>query len=377
MAKVDNFRLNVNLCKPHTGISTFFSKTILLWWNNIEVFTKFAYEKDPTVTAKQVFDQYFRSLFEIATIKNIDVNVAQYVNNLRKNIVKTEYLKVIDGILMKKTTEYAKTRKRKMTQIQNNFKFTAEEDKENHRTAVYNDDEINNFFQSPPESQSQLFEKVVSDEDESFESDYEADEDEGECDKSPPKIDKSAFCEAHNTIPDNTKMRLKSGRMVEDVLFNYVKDKEYEDEIEWEELIFDRLSVPSLPQEIASELARYRAKSLEELRLNRAGLITIFRKDPQVYYLDSKFLAEGIKTFLKFLATVYRCKQIIKNNLDILNQKENNDIESNDDELYNELMGVSRSSTSSPSLHLVKYFADCWRTPKTKKKSKSKKWKLR
>ncbi|KAF0530556.1 c2h2-type zinc finger transcription factor [Gigaspora margarita] len=513
MSKVDNFKLEA---QPNSGISNFFFMTAMKWWCNIESFTNFVYMKDPTLTAIQVFDRYTRNLIEIAAIKNIVPNVIQYINDLLKNLV---------------------------------VKFTF------FYYGMNVNDEINNFFQSPPEKQSSnLFQVIESVNDELVESEYETDE--NKCDKAPPKIDKLAFHEAHNAIPDASKMRLKSGRVVEDVLFNYVKDKDYEDETEWDELTSDRLGIPSLPQEIAKELARYAKNSLKKLckivntpylqdgvdydvqqhynlewiqmsiralvnlyenvdlplvrnqsedwftvflfgtcidmcmrnvqlgtdvkrtdapslastnrknhnrpnnarklmgqkidgvvyiinqllevgaieaarsfegesnkkyisenfkmpktlrdmladhiqavgydgkkinqiqvfgilhlglriqftRLWRAGgSITIFRKDPQLYYLDNKFSAEGIKTFLKFLAAVYRYKQIIKDNLDILNSKANYDIESSEEDLLNELMGVDRLSTPPPSSRLVKYFADCWRTPKIYRSPKSKK----
>jgi hypothetical protein len=37
-----------------------------------------------------------------------------------------------------------------------------------------------------------------------------------------------AFREAHHAIPDNAKMHLKSGKIVEDVLFDFAKDMEHE-----------------------------------------------------------------------------------------------------------------------------------------------------
>ncbi|CAG8699041.1 19736_t:CDS:2, partial [Gigaspora margarita] len=66
-------------------------------------------------------------------------------------------------------------------------------------------DEINNFFQSPPEKQSSnLFQEIESDNDELVELEYETDE--NKCDKAPPKIEKLAFNEAHNAILDASKM---------------------------------------------------------------------------------------------------------------------------------------------------------------------------
>lgn len=42
---------------------------------------------------------------------------------------------------------------------------------------------------------------------------YEDEED------TPPKVDKAAFRKAHDIIPDSTKLRLSTGKVVEDVLF--------------------------------------------------------------------------------------------------------------------------------------------------------------
>jgi hypothetical protein len=48
---------------------------------------------------------------------------------------------------------------------------------------------------------------------------------------------------------------------------------------------------------------------VQATRLWRAGgSITIYYKDPQVYYISNKFSAEGVKNFLKFLAMIYRYK---------------------------------------------------------------------
>jgi hypothetical protein len=48
---------------------------------------------------------------------------------------------------------------------------------------------------------------------------------------------------------------------------------------------------------------------IQATRMWRAGgSITIFYKDPQVYYLSNKFSVEGVKTFLKFLAMIYQYK---------------------------------------------------------------------
>ncbi|CAB4378458.1 unnamed protein product [Rhizophagus irregularis] len=115
------------------------------------------------------------------------------------------------------------------------------------------------------------FEEFESDSDEPVESDHETDEIKD--DENPPKIDKLAFRESHHAIPDNAKMHLKSGKIVEDVLFDFAKDMEhehhahsyiinYDDEnvkalftqTEWNELTEDRIRIPGVPREIGEEL---------------------------------------------------------------------------------------------------------------------------
>ncbi|RIB27559.1 hypothetical protein C2G38_2061545 [Gigaspora rosea] len=90
-------------------------------------------------------------------------------------------------------------------------------------TNSYNmNDKINDFFNSLSERQSsdKHFEESESNEDISNRSDYEKDKD---------KINKSAFYKAHNAILNNAKMQLTLGRIVENILFNYIKNKEYEE----------------------------------------------------------------------------------------------------------------------------------------------------
>ncbi|KAF0399780.1 c2h2-type zinc finger transcription factor [Gigaspora margarita] len=397
-----------------------------------------------------------------------------------------------------------------------------------------------------------------------------------------PKIDKKFFREAHKSIPNSSKMRLSTGKIVEDVLFDFCRNMDYEHhahsyiidyddtevralftETEWKELTDDRLGVPSIPVDIAKELSTYKKKTLEELRkvsmtsylqdnvkynihqhydnewiqlavrnlvnlyentdcplmrnqyedwytvalfgscldfcfrdmrlgtdikrtdapslasanrknrtrlsntrkrkltgrkidgityvINRhleigvieaarsfngvsdrkylienfkmpkslrdmladmirdvnyeeekvnklqvfgilhfglrvqttrlwraGGSITIYYKDPQVYYISNKFSEEGVKNFLKFLAIIYRFKMIMKNNLNILGDiQESNASEEND--FLDELIGVNHSSKSSTPSTSIQFFADNGKTPpkgKLKKRSPLKKRRL-
>ncbi|PKY46649.1 hypothetical protein RhiirA4_543459 [Rhizophagus irregularis] len=76
------------------------------------------------------------------------------------------------------------------------------------------------------------------------------------------KVDKVAFRVAYDAIPDTSKLWLSTGKIVEDVLFEFVKDVDYaschscivnyDDEnvkllftdVEWKELTEDRIGVP-------------------------------------------------------------------------------------------------------------------------------------
>jgi hypothetical protein len=43
------------------------------------------------------------------------------------------------------------------------------------------------------------------------------------------KVDKEAFRQSFEKIPESTKLKLSSGKVIEDLLFNYVKDNDYEE----------------------------------------------------------------------------------------------------------------------------------------------------
>ena len=58
MTMIDKFKLNAKLCQPHSRISQFFTKTLLTKWNCVDLFTRFAYEENPIISPKQVFDMY-------------------------------------------------------------------------------------------------------------------------------------------------------------------------------------------------------------------------------------------------------------------------------------------------------------------------------
>ncbi|PKC00870.1 hypothetical protein RhiirA5_365382, partial [Rhizophagus irregularis] len=106
---------------------------------------------------------------------------------------------------------------------------------------------------------------------------------------------------------------------------------------------------------------------IQFVRLWRAGgSICIFRKDPRSFNVDSKFSKEAVKSFLKLLVAIYQHKLIIKDNLQVLDIRNNNDNESQDD-LENELMEASQISAP---ISTVEFFADNTKTPRKSKKKK-------
>ncbi|CAB4481119.1 unnamed protein product [Rhizophagus irregularis] len=84
------------------------------------------------------------------------------------------------------------------------------------------------------------------------------------------------------------------------------------------------------------------------------------------FNVDSKFSKEAVKSFLKLLVAIYQHKLIIKDNLQVLDIRNNNDNESQDD-LENELMEASQISAP---ISTVEFFADNTKTPRKSKKKK-------
>ncbi|CAG8682391.1 6863_t:CDS:2, partial [Ambispora gerdemannii] len=138
--------------------------------------------------------------------------------------------------------------------------------------------------------------------------------------KDPPKIGKTAFRKAYNAIPNSTKLQLSTGRIVEDILFEFVKDMDYEhhahsyivdfddkdvkalftDE-EWNELTKDRIGVPSFPRDIAEELAKYGSKTLKELR---AKVMKSYLKEEE-YDVHKHYNQEWIQMTMRTLCNLF------------------------------------------------------------------------
>ncbi|CAG8547309.1 10162_t:CDS:2 [Diversispora eburnea] len=139
--------------------------------------------------------------------------------------------------------------------------------------------------------------------------------------KDPPKIGKTAFRKAYNAIPNSTKLQLSTGRIVEDILFEFVKDMDYEhhahsyivdfddkdvkalftDE-EWNELTKDRIGVPSFPRDIAEELAKYGSKTLKELRTK---VMKSYLKEEEEYDVHKHYNQEWIQMTMRTLCNLF------------------------------------------------------------------------
>jgi hypothetical protein len=95
MTKIDMFRLDVKYCQPHSGISQFFDKTLSFKWNRVDLFTRFAYDKNPIISPPQVLDMYSQNLSDITKIKGIDNEILQYVRNtINKQIVRHSIIRL-------------------------------------------------------------------------------------------------------------------------------------------------------------------------------------------------------------------------------------------------------------------------------------------
>ncbi|CAB5362928.1 unnamed protein product [Rhizophagus irregularis] len=70
MGKIVNFRLDPNLCQPDSGISQFFHKTVLMRWNNLELFTKYIYGEKPNTTPQKNQVQCYGKNFQTARIND-------------------------------------------------------------------------------------------------------------------------------------------------------------------------------------------------------------------------------------------------------------------------------------------------------------------
>ncbi|CAG8722892.1 8006_t:CDS:2, partial [Cetraspora pellucida] len=157
---------------------------------------------------------------------------------------------------------------------------------------------------SPSASNDNGSNYMPSDTDESTSaSDTDASEDNVN-EKDPQKIDKTAFC-----------------RIVEDILFEFAKDMDYEHhahsyivdfddedvrvlftDTEWNELTKDRIGVPSVPRDIAEELAKYGSKTLKELRTK---VMKSYLKDEEEYDVQKHYNREWIQMTMRTLCNLF------------------------------------------------------------------------
>ncbi|CAG8736910.1 13592_t:CDS:10, partial [Acaulospora morrowiae] len=193
--------------------------------------------------------------------------------------------------------------------------------------------ERDEFADQEAESESQFISVFEDDDDSEDESDDDSDytpsddlldyivyEDDKDEDTS-PKVDKVAFREAHNAIPDTTKLRLSTGKIVEDVLFEFAKDMDcehhshsyivdFDDEnvkalftdVEWKELTKDRIGVSPVPCDIIKELMKYGNKTLEEIR---TIVMTTYLKDGEKYNVHKHYDQEWIQMAMRTLCNLY------------------------------------------------------------------------
>ncbi|KAF0488436.1 c2h2-type zinc finger transcription factor [Gigaspora margarita] len=136
-----------------------------------------------------------------------------------------------------------------------------------------------------------------------------------------PKIDKKFFREVHKPIPNSSKMWLSTGKIAEDVLFNFCKNIDYEHhahsynidyddtevkalftETEWQELTYDRLGAPSIPVDIAKELSTYKKKILKELR--KVSMAS-YLQDNVKYNIHQHYNNEWIQLSVRNLVNLY------------------------------------------------------------------------
>ncbi|CAI2191842.1 13406_t:CDS:2 [Funneliformis geosporum] len=314
------------------------------------------YKKNPTLTAQQVFDQYIRNLVDITTIKQIDPNVVQRIHNLCKNIIKTEYMKIIGDTLIEIIREDAKQRRRKTRRARKEFQNAREDDVENRKTAGYInkcDDEIDDFFQSNPEQKSTKKQRKSSDERGSSEADNERDKDDesdyillSEYDDEwityqgqslPPLLVSSQlkeFQESYAKMNVAQKWFLSSGKFVEDTIFEHCKVLSIEtylhswiidlDDQEAEMLFnkkFEETKLGKAMHDILvclSKKVHFEETKIRKLRV--AGMLHLGLKS-QVLQLSSpkweKLLEipatiENIKDLIRVLASVWMLKEVIR-----------------------------------------------------------------
>ncbi|CAG8502910.1 14391_t:CDS:2 [Cetraspora pellucida] len=358
---------HAGLCQPHTGINKFFSVTLLKRWNNIENFTKSAYNNDPTLTAQQVLDQYIQSLNEIINIKEVGPNVKRHVQAIRRKIIKTEYLKIIGDTLLEVIRNDAKQRKGKTSQTRKDFQSAMMNDIENRKSAGYINsyklklnDEIDKFWMSPGEQQPNRFTKKLrnlDDNDETIEckstwSDEDNDLNKNSDDEKSVEMGKSniaEFRDSYKAMKKEKKWYLTSGKCVEDELYFFGNRCRFEQYIfNSEELKEIRdtgaKNLPEMPSELLKYISSFRMKTTKDLRVELC-----VRQDWEGENFDKikHFNFDWVKNSIYNLILEYESDTLQQKHLEAWH---NIHIWSFIDKCFNELEGVDIARGESCSL---------------------------
>ncbi|CAG8704581.1 2706_t:CDS:10, partial [Funneliformis mosseae] len=144
MGKIVNFTLDPNFCQPNSRISQFFSKTLLMRWNCVDLFTKFVYNEKPNVTPQEVLDIYNQSLIDITTIKNINCDVVHHVRKIHEQN-QAKWLKTIGDSLLDIRRLQAKKRKSDVY-----ADWYSEVDKESSSKNRHQNDELDSSSENTP-----------------------------------------------------------------------------------------------------------------------------------------------------------------------------------------------------------------------------------
>ncbi|CAG8505091.1 9773_t:CDS:2 [Gigaspora rosea] len=111
------------------------------------------------------------------------------------------------------------------------------------------------------------------------------------------KVDKVAFHIAYESIPNTSKLQLSTGTIVEDVLFEFAKDMNYEHHAH------SYIGILLIPHEIAKELTKYKKKTLKELH---AVVIEPYLKEKEEYNVNKHYEQEWIQIALQTLCNLYK-----------------------------------------------------------------------
>ncbi|KAG9290229.1 hypothetical protein G9A89_022205 [Geosiphon pyriformis] len=179
----------------------------------------------------------------------------------------------------------------------------------------YEDDDIDDNYESEEEEEEEEDDDDDDDENKTGSGNGDVDKD------IRAKIDKNAFRQAYEKIPETSKLKLSSGKVVEEVLFNYIKNSDYEhhahsyiinyddqeirelfSEEEWKELTKDQLGIPVVPLDIAKEVSKYGNKDLKELR---EAIMTSYLPRDVPYDHNQHYDLEWIHMAIRTIVNLY------------------------------------------------------------------------